>query len=49
MGFKNNLGSSLKDILQENVPNLPKKVSLKMPDISKIKMPKKSKKEKVNG
>jgi glycosyltransferase involved in cell wall biosynthesis len=41
--------NQIKDILKEHLPNLPKKVEIKIPDIKKINLPKKPKKLVENG
>jgi len=41
--------TQLKEILEENLPNLPKKVQLKLPNLKKISLPKKPKKVEANG
>ena len=39
--------TKINEILSSNVPELPKKLELKLPNISKIKMPKKDNKLKI--
>ena len=39
--------NKIEEILEKNIPELPKKMELKLPGIDKIKMPKKNKKLKI--